>query len=163
MNMTVKMSALASASTAALHDASDDASRCPVATIAREHNELVAIYNALDADFTSETKLQRQRDERVIIDRMEVIREGASFMKPISKLGAAFQVMIASADVDLCDGCKDGPHRDAVLRRVERLLFCAAGYLLDGNGDLSHSYEYMMGSHVDPHARLNKLRADHAG
>ena len=73
---------------------------CPVHSLAIEIEVLLARWNKIDA----EKPPQRDAWHRDIEDRLDAIKNEASYAKPTSPTGAAFQLTLAGGEVHLIEG-----------------------------------------------------------
>lgn len=130
---------------------------CPLIELAREFDRLIPIYNKLHDG-------HEDRDAMLVWRRMDAIREQASYLTPRSQVGAAFQVMLASALLDaMLSNGPDVENNDSRVRaehdeaRVQRLLHQAANFMWAGTTEMAGAREWLMGDHANPIKRLQSL------
>jgi hypothetical protein len=76
-----------------------------------------------------------------IEDRLDAIKDEASYAKPTSATGAAFQLTLAGGEVHLIEGDNAAP--DHLARRAQRLIGRALEYLAaNGAAALPESRSY---------------------
>ena len=131
---------------------------CPVMPLAFEFDTLSRAYNELDEDQTKhrEEVGDNKRQMMVIWDRMDAICEQVSYLRPESKIGAAFQIMLASRHMDTLTDV-DGEDQRKLETQMMRLFFRAVEYLMTGADCISSTREYCMGQHLNPHALLRTI------
>lgn len=94
--------------------------RCPVLELAIECEKLYRTYTKVDTDLVLLEPVQ---------DRIEAIKEQASYTMPRSPGGAAFQIMVANGDASL-SAEMSRPRAGDLLRRASRLMEMSTAYLI---------------------------------
>jgi hypothetical protein len=121
------------------------ANNCPVAKLACEFDRLAAEYSALE-------KQGCDRERMTVWHRMNALHVIASYQQPKSDAGAAFQIALASAGIDiLCSSKMNEPQAEELQEQIERLLHAAFRFVAGGTA--SHSFLI-----VDPIARCGLMR-----
>ncbi len=82
--------------------------------------------------------------------KMDEIAEAASHLSPKSQAGAAFQIMLASAEVDTMQNGADASQLQASNLMVQRLLYRALEVMQSEVSEFPRSKSYMMPKEFDP-------------
>jgi hypothetical protein len=131
---------------------------CPVSALATEVNGLITAWNLLDVRKNGSASDRQVADE--ISDRIDGIKDQASFTVPRSKAGAAFLLSLAIGEVDFIRDA-DENHKDIVARRCARMLRLALQFIEDnepGASFVDPARSYFMGP--DPRAWLPGVLED---
>jgi hypothetical protein len=113
---------------------------CPVMPLARQYEALVRKNDECDGS-----------DDEVL-NRMEELVEAASHLTPRSVMGATFQIICASGEIDRTGDADTKSVREASAKQVERLHYRAVNFLLqhsDGQ-ELAQIRERNMPPRRDP-------------
>ena len=90
-------------------------------------------------------------------DRLDAIREQASYLRPSSDLGAAFQIMQANLHMDVLVDT-DGADRRQLEAQMVRLFYRAVEYLMQDDERLADARQFSMGEHLNPHSFLKTVK-----
>jgi len=82
--------------------------------------------------------------------RMDEIAEAASYLSPKTQAGAAFQIMLASAEVDPMQNGADASQLQASKLMVQRLLYRSLEMMRGEVAEFPMSKSYMMSEEFDP-------------
>jgi hypothetical protein len=117
---------------------------CPVLSIAIEHEAMAAQYVAPNSD------------EVTLGARMSELAVMASELAPISREGAVFQIMLASAEVDTISLSSDELKSQVRASKliVQRLAYRSLEMLRDG--EFPYAKDYLMADEYDPRVRQEK-------
>lgn len=111
---------------------------CPLVKLSNEFQQLAETYNRLDE---ADTKgcVRAGVDKMTVWHRMQAIHVAASYERPRSAAGAAFQIALASAGSDTLSGSTMSEYESNALQaQIDRTLFAAYMFL---TGDkLVHSF-----------------------
>lgn len=130
---------------------------CPVLPLAVEFDALEAAYNRMDEKHPNERQMLM-----VLWDRMDAIREQASYLTPASVEGATFQIMMACGHLDTLTD-QEGRDQEAMEALMNRLMFRAVDYLASISArKFPNTRSYSMGEHIDPLWVLRALMAPKA-
>lgn len=133
--------------------------KCPVAELAAEAEALLRANRILD-NRRSEDEPGDKAIEEAILDRLDTIKEEASYLLPRSAIGATFQLILADAESDLV--FNNTFHSDFAKGQHERLvsrLHYAARSFLDAQGGVASLTEvrnYYMVDYLNPRLLLEK-------
>jgi hypothetical protein len=111
-------------------------------SLARHYEELVRQHG--DADRSG-------RDVTELGTEMAFIAEAASHLSPKTRAGAAFQIMLASAEVDTING--EASQLKASKLMVQRLLYRSLEAMRDGVAEFPRAKSYLMQEEFDPRMR----------
>jgi hypothetical protein len=114
---------------------------CPVRSLALEAEKLIARWNEIDQRKPDDQDFQHD----LITDRLDTIKDIASYTTARSAVGASFQLMLACGEVDLINANVNPP--DSWKRRTDRLIQRALEYV--GSCDQlpeARSYYTLLGS-----------------
>jgi hypothetical protein len=129
---------------------------CPVEVIAHEADKVIrAIQNAQviqdDDGASAELKRHAVRNHCVLLDRLRLLQNQASFLRAKSANGALFQLATLAVETEgETDGGED---------RIERCIWSIASWLADLGAHLPASTEYSMNPGSDPFRRLERAIA----
>ena len=99
---------------------------CPVERLGRNTAELARILDHLkekSAGLSSAAKADAERMEAIVYDAMRANRTAASYLKPKSKLGAAFLLLSIYRDCETMLETNDAVERGEHFRQAHRSLF----------------------------------------
>jgi len=118
-------------------------SGCPVLPLARRFEEL-----ALQLDDAE--KPEGIENAVSLGIKMAEIGEAASHLSPKTRAGAAFQIMLASAEVDAMQNAAGPDDLEASKLMVQRLLYRSLEMMRTDVAKLPRSKAYMMAKEFDP-------------
>ena len=134
-----------------------DEANCPVIPLAFEFDAVVRAYNEQD-----QLPPDQQINKRMMMalwDRLDAIREQASYLRPSSNLGAAFQIMQANLHMDVLVDT-DGADRRQLEAQMVRLFYRAVEYLMQDDERLADARPVQHGRAPQP-AFILKDRQTH--
>jgi hypothetical protein len=82
--------------------------------------------------------------------KMDEIAEAASYLSPKTLAGAAFQVMLASAEVDTIENGTDASQLKASKLMIQRLIYRSVEMMQAELAEFPWSKSYMMSDRFDP-------------
>ena len=119
---------------------------CPVLSLAIEYEAMAAQFFAPNSD------------EMTLGTRMSELAVAASELTPSSREGAAFQIMLASAEVDTIplpsDELKSQVRTSKLI--VQRLAYRSLETLRDGIAKFPYAKDYLMADEFDPQVLQEK-------
>jgi hypothetical protein len=136
--------------------AADSYAGCPVYHLAREHDRLAKKYHQLDEEASkSQGEIDNSRAMMMIWDRMNSIYDEASYLKPKSTAGTAFQMLIVKSHLDVLTDLKGNDHRE-LQTRLDRLLFRSIQKLLPAR-EIPDSQAQLLDEHLSPFSLLESI------
>jgi hypothetical protein len=110
------------------------------------------VYDELAAKtWENDTDEDGSRRMAAIYDRLNNIAEAASYLSPRSAAGAAFQIMLADAEIDLTIGSENKPYQlKAAKAKLHRLLYRALDVMPADTDGIRRAREYLMSEELDP-------------
>ncbi|HEY0329350.1 MAG TPA: hypothetical protein VGC77_09640 [Rhodopseudomonas sp.] len=122
---------------------------CPVANLAASYEKIASI---LDAVADGDTDIGD--DATVALDnRLSELMDEAANLSPQSKFGAAFNVLLASTQIDATINGVDADHRRRAAGRIDRLLYGLRDYFSDQFDLMPGASAYVMPCKTDPRKR----------
>ena len=122
---------------------------CPVAKLAIEFDALVKAFNTNDRAKLACNDSRHDQAKAIIWERMEAIREEASWLTPSSDIGAAFQIMQADVQLSLVTDT-EGYEQRRLETQMTRLLYRATDHLLRAGNSLPDARQFSMSDRLDP-------------
>ena len=123
------------------------ATDCPVLALARTYDELARDLYAITDDSIPEG----ERRSNEIYFQLKNLADATSYLSPQTSTGAAFQIMLASAEADLTLSSASTPAQlEAGKSKIERLLYRALDVMQAEAKQLPHCRDYLMRDELDP-------------
>lgn len=113
---------------------------CPVLALATQYEALAQQYHVATSS----------NEEVTLSARLAELAEAASCLSPNTREGAAFQIMLASAEVDTIPGGAHGSQVWMSKLIVQRLAYRALDLMRDELARFPHARDFMMPADLDP-------------
>lgn len=113
---------------------------CPVLALATQYEALAQKYHVAT----------NSEEEVTLSARLAELAEAASCLSPNTREGAAFQIMIASAEVDTIPGGAHGSQVWTSKLIVQRLAYCSLDVMRDELARFPYARDFMMPAELDP-------------